>query len=163
MSARRDRQHMSRRLIALAATALAALLCAPTAVADPGSDLANLMPRGYTGEMCHAFDAPGAVMAVNCEAVQAGPDRGVFVLLDSPDRSNRHFENIWAGSADQSFSAAACPGMDAIGSAQWPGGRMGCGTVQDAAVIVYTNGPMVAMLRGSDLGALFDWWKSAAL
>lgn len=154
---------MNRHLIALAATALAVLLGAPVAVADPGSDLAHLMPRGYTGEMCHAFDAPGALAAVNCEAVQGGPDRGVFVLVDSPDKSDRHFQNIWAGSADQPFSTAACPGMDDVGSAQWPGGRMGCGTVRGAPVILYTNGPVVAMLRGSDLGALFDWWKSAVL
>ncbi len=155
---------MIRPLIALSAPAVAAVLVAPSASADPSADLAHLMPRGYTGETCHAFDAQTAVMAVNCEAIPGGPERGVFVLLDSPDSSNHHFQNIYDGrGGEPAFVAAPCPETSTAATAQWSGGRMGCGSIEDASMILYTNGPMVGMVRGSDPGALLDWWKSAAL
>ena len=154
---------MIRLLTAVSAIALAAVLAAPPVAADPGSDLAYLMPRGYTGETCHAFDAPGALLAENCDPIPGGPDRGVFILVDSPANSNQHFQNIHDGSGDPPFVATPCPGMPTADTASWAGGRWGCGTLQGTPVIMYTNGPMVAMLSGPDLGALNEWWKSAAL
>jgi hypothetical protein len=156
---------MIRELIAAAAVAAVAFGTAPTAGADPISDLHRWTPAGFGPDNCQPTDPPGHALAMlHCSGPPGSPsDEAHFLLADSTAHARDGWQAIFDGRPSWRFTPVQCPGTPGGLQGTWPGGLIACGASDAGRVLLlYTNGPVLGTVWGTDLGALFPWWLEAA-
>lgn len=154
-----------RRLLIAAAVAAAAIGLAPSAGADPLSDLWPLLPLGYQEDTCQPGTPEGSQLAIiHCGGLPNGPSEAHFVMAESIKAARANFDFTFQGKSQQlPFTPVECPGSGGI-RGTWAAGLVACGVNErDSPYLMYTNGPMFGVAFGNDHGTLFKWWYKAAV
>jgi serine/threonine-protein kinase len=129
-----------------------------------------MLPKGYDSGACKAT-APisDAVATVDCKqnSLAGGPDSARYVLFKDATTLAEKF----ASSIKQDESLFACPGGSDMSPTKWyqdnpnsPLGQIACGTYKNKPDLVWTYDSKLfyADVQGSDMNALFEWWKTNA-
>ena len=132
--------------------------------------LMAMLPKGYDSGACKAT-APisDAVATVDCKqnSLAGGPDSARYVLFKDATTLAEKFTS----SIKQDESLFACPGGSNDSPTKWyqdnpnsPLGQIACGTYKNKPDLVWTYDSKLfyADVQGSDMNALFEWWKTNA-
>lgn len=164
---------MSRSASILRGLATAALvsgcawMCPAIATADSNSaTLAGLLSKGYSASNCKTDQVEGALAAYKCgqNASSVGPVRAIYLLYGSSSDTAEGFKGLASDLSLVSCGSGA-PTTDTWhyeSSPDTPAGNVACGTSDNVAGVVWTNDKnhMAALVAGSDVKSLYQWWKS---
>jgi hypothetical protein len=170
---------MIRELLGAAVIVIAAagIGAAPTANADPMSDLIGMLPPGYAPDSCHGSDPnkqPAHVLvALNCNEVTGIVPGGHYQTYSDLGALNHQFDVDWDSRVGTDyFVPMACPGapgrepLTISGASGWKG-RVACGYIKslDRIAIMWTNESELlwARVHGTNLIGLKDWFQSVIL
>jgi len=168
-----------RRVLAVAAAALVAFGAAPTAYADPMSDLIASLPPGYAPDSCHATTKPvsGMLAGLTCIGVPGIVPGGKYEVFPTVESLRQQFDSDFHGTY---FKEIACPGAPNVGPGNltarsgWSG-KLACGWMgqftdpaygpvgADAFGVMWTNESRLlwARVSGTNLVDLWDWFGKA--
>lgn len=164
----------------VAAAITTVLGAAPTAGADPLSDLMSMLPAGYGEGVCHpAAQTPplAALAAVDCGAnsLAGGPGHARYILYPDAHITGDKFRKLVK---TRIFRETPCPGMDSaapvpiVDHSGRQTGSLACGTLEDPrfdppgqgdAAILWTRlaDAFLGHAHGSDVQSLVDWAKAS--
>jgi serine/threonine-protein kinase len=104
-----------------------------------------------------------ALSTLDCGAIDGGPDGAMFWLYSDQSALDDAFTNVTSN-----VSLQTCPD-NTKSPGKWhytqdptkTAGGLACGSQNGNAVVIWTEDSkdFVAMVRGSDLKTLFDWWR----
>jgi hypothetical protein len=159
------------RLIAVGTLGGAAVLGfgAATAVGDTGKLMA-MLPQGFSSSNCQeASPIPPAAEKVTCDQSSEadGPTAAVFVLYSNVDDMAGDFKTVKLRLASTCPGNEQSPGPWGHGSSAKNGGQVECGTIQPdsgttAPVVVWSDNAKLrlAVIQGTDINSLYQWWKA---
>lgn len=166
---------MVRALFLVVAVAASAVGVAPTASADPTSDLMGMLPAGYSQGVCRPVENPPpvALAAVDCgnNSLPGGPTHARYILYPDAGTMMIDFRSFFN---TPMFREQPCPGMDSAvpTPVRDQGGRqtgsIACGTEEDprfdqpgqgSPAVIWTKlaNRFIGNAHGSDIQSLFDW------
>lgn len=142
-----------------------------TASADP-SKLMGMLPEGFSSSNCQVKPPKSpAIEKVTYDqsTVSGGPSEAPFGLYGSQADVDSGFKQV---GGDKMDVASVCPGNQqspgpwTFGSNGQTGGQVECATItKDSvkhAIVVWSDNSKlrVAMIVGTDMTTLYQWWKA---
>ena len=144
------------------------VVSAPGASAAP-SKLMGMLPEGFSSSNCDVKTpkAP-AIESVGCDqsSVSGGPAGAAFSLFGNLDDMNTAFDKANVATSSTCPGNTASPGPWSYGSGGKNGGQRECGTATSGstkyAVVLWSDNSKLrtALVMGSDITSLYQWWKA---
>lgn len=143
----------------------------PIASADP-SKLMGMLPEGFSASNCQVKPAKApAIEKVTCDenTVSGGPSEAAFGLFGNLDDMQAGFKQV---GGDKMTIQSSCPGGQVspgpwtYGSSGKTGGQVECATMTLDSVthpiVVWSDESKlrVAMIVGTDMEGLYQWWRT---
>ena len=134
--------------------------------ADDDKLVGLISHAGYQRSTCKPQHPPkdNALSTLECDAIDGGPNGATFWLYGDQSAVDDGFSNVTSN-----VSLQTCPdGTTSPGKWHYTqnptasAGGLACGSQNGNAVVMWTEDSkdFVAMVRGSDLKALFEWWRN---